>query len=150
VTQETVMPSHLSGGAEVNAAEPSINSPGNSETLARVLADSADQRKASDITILHVAEVSYLADYFVVITAFSKPQVRAVAQLMQANAQEQCGRLPRRIEGLNDASWVLVDFGDVIAHILLPREREYYNLEAFWGHAERLPFTPTPTNNSPI
>jgi ribosome-associated protein len=114
-----------------------------SEALARVLAASADERKGGEITVLHVAEVSYLADYFVFVTAFSKPQVRAIAGLMQASAGEQLNRQPRRIEGMSDASWVLLDFGDVIAHILLPREREYYNLEAFWGHAERLMLPPT-------
>jgi ribosome-associated protein len=149
LTQQILILDQMSGqmptGADLNKAEKTIHS----EALALLLATSADQRKAADITILHVAEVSYLADYFVVVTAFSKPQVRAVAQLMEANAQEQLGRTPRRIEGMSDASWVLLDFGDVIAHVLLPREREYYNLEAFWGHAERLPFTPDPPTFNP-
>jgi ribosome-associated protein len=111
-----------------------------SHTLVMSLATSADERKGAEITILHVAEVSYLADYFVFVTAFSKPQVRAIAQTMEANAKDNLGRVPRRTEGVADATWVLLDYGDVIAHVLLPREREYYNLEAFWGHAERVPF----------
>jgi ribosome-associated protein len=150
LTQEILILDQMSGqmptGADLNKSEKTIHS----EALALLLATSADQRKAADICILHVAEVSYLADYFVVVTAFSKPQVRAVAQLMEANAQEQLGRTPRRIEGMSDASWVLLDFGDVIAHVLLPREREYYNLEAFWGHAERLPFTPDLPTFNPV
>jgi ribosome-associated protein len=111
--------------------------------LARVIAEAADERKGSDIIILHVAEVSYLADYFILVTGFSKPQVRAIVQSIQAAVAEKLQRTPRRIEGLTDSTWVLMDFGEAIVHVLLPREREYYNLEAFWGHAERVPFFST-------
>jgi ribosome-associated protein len=127
MTTETISNRTQPGGAD-------------SHTLALSLAASADERKGAEITILHVAEVSYLADYFVFVTAFSKPQVRAIAQTMEANAKDNLERIPRRIEGVADATWVLLDYGDVIAHVLLPREREYYNLEAFWGHAERIPY----------
>jgi ribosome-associated protein len=109
-------------------------------TLAQTVARAADGRKGADIVILHVGEVSPLADYFVIVTGFSKVQVRAIARSIEEKVEQNLGRLPRRTEGQSEGSWVLQDYGDVIVHILMPREREFYNLEAFWGHAERIEF----------
>nr|WP_242017725.1 MULTISPECIES: ribosome silencing factor [unclassified Trichocoleus] len=105
------------------------------------VATAADDRKASDIVLLNVAEVSYLADYFAIATGFSRVQVRAIAQSIEEKVETQCQRLPLRVEGKAEGSWIVMDYGDVIVHILLPPEREFYNLEAFWGHAERIEFT---------
>ncbi len=113
-----------------------------SETLARTIAEAADDRKGADISVLGVAEVSYLADYFVIVTGFSNTQVRAIARSIENKVAEQWQRYPRRLEGLTDSSWVLIDYGDVIAHVFLKEEREYYNLEAFWGHGDRQSFAP--------
>jgi ribosome-associated protein len=99
-------------------------------------ARAADDRKADNIVLLKVTEVSYLADYFLIATGFSSTQVRAIYQAIAQQVEERLGRLPLRIEGQGEGSWVLVDYGDLIVHILLPEEREFYNLEAFWGHAE--------------
>lgn len=105
-----------------------------------MIADAADDRKADGIQILSVGDVSYLADYFVIASGRSKTQVRAIAQAITAATELHHQRLPTRTEGLSDCTWILLDYGDVIVHILLPKEREYYNLEAFWGHAEVMPF----------
>ncbi|MBD1925046.1 ribosome silencing factor [Trichocoleus sp. FACHB-90] len=112
-----------------------------SQELAMTVATAADDRKASDIVLLNVAEVSYLADYFAIATGFSRVQVRAIAQSIEEKVETQCQRLPLRVEGKAEGSWIVMDYGDVIVHILLPPEREFYNLEAFWGHAERIEFT---------
>jgi ribosome-associated protein len=106
--------------------------------LALTAVQAADDRKGADMSLLRVTEVSLLADYFVIATGFSKAQVRAIANSVTAKVAADLNRTPRHIEGLSDASWVLLDFGDVIVHVLLPQEREFYNLEAFWGHAERI------------
>lgn len=116
-----------------------------SRELALTIAQAADDRKGEDIAILRVGEVSYLADEFVVITGFSKVQVRAIAQAIEQQVQERWQRLPLRMEGFAEGSWILQDYGEVIVHILLPQEREFYNLEAFWGHAERINFQAVPT-----
>ncbi|HIK26488.1 MAG: ribosome silencing factor [Oscillatoriaceae bacterium SKW80] len=115
--------------------------PATSYQLAITIAKAADARKGGDIIILEVAEVSYLADYFVIVTGFSRVQVRAISQSIQEKAEQECNRLPRQIEGQAEGTWVLMDYGDVIVHILMPKEREYYNLEAFWGHARRINFS---------
>ena len=114
-----------------------------SHKLALTIAQAADDRKGGDITILHVADVSYLADYFVVVTGFSNVQVRAIARSIEDKVETEWQQLPLRIEGQAEGNWVLIDYGDVIAHIFMPKEREFYNLEAFWSHAEQVKFSPS-------
>ncbi|MGF1479426.1 MAG: ribosome silencing factor [Cyanophyceae cyanobacterium] len=105
-----------------------------------LIAQAADARKAADIAVLQVSEVSYLADYFVIATGFSKTQVRAIADSIEKKMAEERQKHPLRVAGKAQGSWILLDYGDVIAHIFLPQERDFYNLEAFWGHAQRLDF----------
>jgi ribosome-associated protein len=109
-----------------------------SQHLAWIIAQAADDRKAADITVLKITSVSYLSDYLVIATGFSKTQVRAISDAIQEKVEETCHRYPLRVEGKKEGSWVLQDYGDAIVHIFLPQEREFYNLEAFWGHAERI------------
>lgn len=118
--------------------------PDEARGLILTAAQAADDRKAVDIVLLCVAEVSYLADYFAIFTGFSNVQVRAISQAIADQVEEEWGRLPLRTQGLSDASWVVMDYGDAIIHILKPQEREFYNLEAFWGHAERIEFSTAP------
>ncbi len=101
-------------------------------------AEAADDRKAEDILVIAVGEVSVLADYFVVATGRSKAQVRAIANGIKLKISEEFHREPLRSAGESDAGWILQDYGDVIIHIMMPTEREFYGLEAFWGHAPRV------------
>jgi ribosome-associated protein len=87
-----------------------------------------------------VAEVSYVADYFVMVTGYSRPQVRAIAGAIADQVEQEWQQRPLRTEGQAEGNWLLLDYGDVIVHIMSPKEREFYNLEAFWGHAERIDF----------
>lgn len=109
-----------------------------SAKLAATIAEAASDRKAGEILLLRVAEVSYLADYFVMMSGYSRVQVRAIAQAIEGKVESELQRRPLRIEGKAEGSWVLQDYGDVIVHIMMPKEREFYNLEAFWIHAERI------------
>jgi len=119
------------------------------KALALAIAEAADDRKAGNITILQTGDISYLADYFVIVTGFSNVQVRAIANSIEASAEENLKRLPIRTEGMSEGRWVLKDYGDVIVHIFMPTDREFYDLEAFWGHAERIEFVPTALNGQP-
>ncbi len=114
------------------------------KALALAIAEAADDRKAGDITVLQTGDISYLADYFVIVTGFSNVQVRAIANAIEDAVEEQFERLPLRSEGANEGRWVVKDYGEVIAHIFMPDDRDYYDLEAFWGHAERIEFVPAP------
>ncbi|MEM9276373.1 MAG: ribosome silencing factor [Cyanobacteria bacterium P01_F01_bin.143] len=118
----------------------SSNDEVNSEKMAYAIAEAADDKKAQDIVLLKVTEVSYLADYFVIATGFSKPQLRAICDSIEQKVTDDFGLEPIRIEGKTDGRWVLIDYGEVIVHIFLAEERQFYNLEAFWGHAERIDY----------
>jgi len=122
--------------------KPPVNEEG--KQLALAIANAADDRKAGNIAILQTGDVSYLADYFVIMTGFSKVQVRAIANSIDSAVEDTFERMPLRREGMSEGRWVLLDYGDVIAHIFMPDDREYYDLDAFWGHAERIEFVPTP------
>ncbi len=121
------------------------------------IAQAAADRKGDNLVVLQVSEVSYLADYFVLVTGFSRTQVRAIAQSILDTVAEQSDRDPLRTEGQSESSWILIDYGEVIVHIMLPDEREFYNLEAFWNHGERwrfegdrlLPPLPQPVSPTP-
>ncbi|MDJ0619606.1 MAG: ribosome silencing factor [Calothrix sp. MO_192.B10] len=106
--------------------------------LALTIAAAASDRKAGDLLVLKVADVCYLADYFLMMTGYSRVQVRAIADAIEDKVETECQRLPLRTEGKGEGNWILQDYGDVIVHIMMPKEREFYNLEAFWGHAERV------------
>lgn len=129
----------------VSATKSALRSPDaeteSSGNLAATIAQAASDRKAVDILVLKVAEVSYLADYFVMMTGYSRVQVRAIAQAIEDQVKTDWHRQPLRTEGKAEGSWVLQDYGDVIVHIMMPKEREFYNLEAFWVHAERISLT---------
>ncbi|HEY9640945.1 MAG TPA: ribosome silencing factor [Coleofasciculaceae cyanobacterium] len=112
-----------------------------SRQLAMTIAQAADDRKGGDIALLKVSDVSYIADYFVLVTGFSSNQVRAIARAIEDQVETDWQRLPIRVEGQTDGTWILMDYGDVIVHVFMPKEREFYGLESFWGHAERTLFT---------
>ncbi|MEO0867880.1 MAG: ribosome silencing factor [Cyanobacteria bacterium J06642_11] len=112
--------------------------------LAMAIANAADDRKADDIAILQVGDASYLADYFVIATGFTNVQVRAIARSIESTLETEHDRCPLRTEGNEEGKWVIYDYGEVIAHIFQPREREYYDLESFWGHVKRIEFIPAP------
>lgn len=112
-----------------------------SRELALTIARAAEDRKGGNIVLLKVGDVSVLSDYFIIVTGFSKVQVRAISQSIQDNVEQEWQRRPLRVEGQAQGTWVLLDYGEAIVHILLPHEREFYNLEAFWGHAERIDYT---------
>ncbi|MEM8673247.1 MAG: ribosome silencing factor [Cyanobacteria bacterium P01_G01_bin.67] len=111
-----------------------------SQKLALQIAAAAEDKKAQDIVLLKVNEVSYLADYFVIVTGFSRTQLNAIAESIEERLEEKYDLHPVRVSGKKEGDWIVQDYGDVIVHTFLPEEREYYNLEAFWGHAERIEF----------
>jgi ribosome-associated protein len=102
--------------------------------LAHRIVDTAADKKATDVVLLNVSELTSIADYFVICSGTSDRQVQAIAQSI-VEAGEREGRRPIGVEGLSAARWVLVDFGDVIAHVFTPEERDYYRLERLWGDA---------------
>jgi ribosome-associated protein len=94
----------------------------------------ADDKKAENIVVLNMKGISLVADYFIICHGNSDKQVQAIAREMKEKVSEN-GLEIKRIEGFDEARWVLVDLGDVVAHIFHKDERLYYNLERLWGDA---------------
>ena len=114
-----------------------------SQQLADLAAEACDARKASDIRLIRVDEVSSLADWMVIAGGQSDVQVRAIARSVEDRLETEAERLPLRKEGVQEGRWALLDYGEVIVHVLMPDERGYYDLEAFWSHGETRTFLPS-------
>ena len=94
-------------------------------------------KKARDLVVLEVRELTSIADYFIICSGSSDRQVQSIAQGMEENLSE-AGHSPFSVEGANRGHWVLMDFSDVIVHIFYEPVREFYDLEGLWGHAPRV------------
>jgi ribosome-associated protein len=94
----------------------------------------ADDKRAEDIVVLNMKGISLVADYFIICHGNSDKQVQAIANEMKDKAEE-IGCQIKRVEGFDEAKWILVDLGDIVAHIFHRDERSYYNLERLWGDA---------------
>ena len=94
-----------------------------------------DDKLGKDITILNISNVSSLADYFVIVTGDSTPQVKALMNNTKEKIKDLFQRAPLRVENDLKNRWNLLDYGDVIVHILHRDERETYAIEKFWSNA---------------
>ncbi|MGH2346379.1 MAG: ribosome silencing factor [Chloroflexota bacterium] len=101
---------------------------------ARLMVDAAADKKAQDIVLLDVKSFSSLADYFIVCSASVERQIRAIAEGIE-EALDAVQVPPYRREGTPADGWVLLDYGDVIVHILSTEQRDYYRLEQLWEQA---------------
>lgn len=103
--------------------------------IAKIAVDAAADKKASDILLLDIREVTTIADYFVVCTGQNSRQIQAIAESIDEVLKQKGWQLFQR-EGNPETGWILLDFGDIIIHIFSPNEREYYQLERLWGQAK--------------
>lgn len=106
-----------------------------SHNFACAVAQFLDDKLAKDITILNISNVSSLADYFVIASGDSTPQVKALMENTKEKVKEYFNRRPVRMENDRNNRWNLLDYGDVVIHILHKDERQTYALEKFWSHA---------------
>lgn len=94
-----------------------------------------EERQGADILLLDVSEVTILADYFVIASANSERQLRALAGDISRGLKGDIGR-PLNVEGIPESGWVLIDYGDVVVHLFLPAVRAFYALEELWQTAQ--------------
>lgn len=115
---------------------------GETETVTRskIAARAADAKKAQDIVILDVGEIMGIVESFVIASAPNSRLVRAIVDEVEHEIFEQTGDKPRAVEGLRDASWVLIDYGDLVVHVFLAETREFYDLERLWADVARVPW----------
>jgi ribosome-associated protein len=105
--------------------------------LAHRIVDIASDHKAADIVMLRTAELTTMADYFVICSGRSERQVQAVAGAIVDELRDD-GLRPLGTEGQGSARWVLIDYGSVIVHVFAPEEREFYGLERLWSNAAQV------------
>ena len=109
-----------------------------SKKLAALCRDLADNRKAEDIAVLDVRELSNVTDYFVIASGTSEPHLRAIVDEITTKLRDEHDIRPRAIDGIMPTAWVVLDFFDVIVHVMKKEERERYDLETLWGDAPQV------------
>ena len=106
------------------------------ENILKIAANALNDKKAENISILKIEELSSLAEYFLLATATSSTHVRALTDETEDKLNEQ-GVLPHHIEG-KSTGWNILDYGSVIVHIFTRHDREYYDLDRMWSDAEKI------------
>ena len=114
-----------------------VEIPADAAELAHRIVEIASDKKGSDIVMLRTAELTTMADFFVIASGRSDRQVQALAGAIVDELRDD-GIRPMGIEGKASSRWVLLDFGTVIVHVFAPEEREYYGLERLWSKAAQV------------
>lgn len=109
----------------------------NSLVIARMAVAAAEDKKAKDTVILNLNKLTLIADYFVITSGDSKPQLKAISNFIIRKLKENKIRL-LHYEGKPETGWVLLDYGDVIVHIFSREKRDFYDLEYIWQEAKKI------------
>lgn len=118
------------------------------EDKARIAAEAAAEKKASDVMALRVAELLIVTDYFVLATGATDRQVASIVDEIEDALRERAGAKPIGREGEDEHRWVLLDYGDFVVHVFQPAERDFYRLEKLWSDAPALELSPEIANPS--
>ncbi len=110
------------------------------------IAQAADSLKAEEIAALDLREHTIITDFFLVCTGKSSIQIRSIAERIEERLKEQ-GERKLRMEGYQEATWILMDYGDVVVHVMAAEQRAFYKLEEFWAAAPRIPLNLMPENS---
>lgn len=105
--------------------------------LRKLLLDALDDAKARDPVVLDVRKIAVFTDYMIIVTGTSNRHVTAVADNVIRKLRDQ-GRRPSGVEGMEGGDWVLLDFGEIVVHVMRAQTRDFYNLEKLWSEAKRL------------
>lgn len=109
-----------------------------SKKLALLCRDFADNKKAEDIVVLDVHDLSSVTDYFVIASGTSEPHLRAIVEEITSRLRDEHEIRPVRTDGSTQGFWVALDFFDVIVHVMRTDARERYDLEGLWGDAKKV------------
>jgi len=123
--------------AEEKVPDDRVEIPADAAELAHRIVEIASDKKGNDIVMLRTAELTSMADFFVICSGRSDRQVNALANAIVGELRDE-GIRPMGLEGRQSARWVLLDYGTVIVHIFAPEEREYYGLERLWSKAAQV------------
>ena len=113
------------------------------QALADTVATLAADKKAADIVTLDLRGVAGYTDFFVICSGGTDRQAKAIHDAVHLGLKRDHGQLPRRVEGLSEARWVLMDYFDVVVHVFTPQTRDFYRLEHLWGDVPRVEYDAT-------
>lgn len=105
--------------------------------LRKLIRDALEEAKAREITVLDMRSIAVFTDYMIIVTGTSNRHVVAVADNVIERLTEH-GRRPSGVEGMEGGDWVLLDYGDVVVHVMRAQTRDFYNLEKLWSEARRV------------
>ena len=108
------------------------------KAFVKEIASILDSKKAENISALDVRGLTSLADYFVIATATSDTHAKALADYVEEEIKKHYGEVPHHIEGKEWNRWIVLDYGDVIVHIMLPDVRDYYGIDWLWADAKKV------------
>jgi len=109
----------------------------NSLAIAKIAVAAAEDKKAKDTVILKLSNLTLIADYFVITSGGSEPQLKAITNFIMTKLKENEIRL-LHYEGKPETGWILLDYGDVIVHVFSEEKRDFYNLEYIWQEARKI------------
>ncbi len=115
-----------------------------SKKLALACAEYADNRKGEKIVVLDMSPVSSITDYFVIVTGTSEPHLRAISDEIETKVRDNFGVRPRAVDGTIEGAWMVLDYFDVIVHIMRTDARERYDIEGLWNDAPKVSLAPEP------
>ena len=111
-----------------------------SKFLVLTAARACDEKKAKEITLININKVSYISEWILIAEGLSDVQVRSITNSVENELRENANIEPIRKEGVNEAKWALLDYGDLIINIFQPDIRKFYDLESFWSNGDNLKF----------
>ena len=120
------------------------------EELATRIAEIASDKLAHDVRVFDLREIVSYTDFFVICSGGTERQAKAIHDAIYQELKDVHGRLPRRVEGLTESRWILMDYLDVVVHVFTPETREFYRLEALWGDVPRKHHEPGPEDGVPV
>jgi ribosome-associated protein len=119
--------------------EPKTDAPAlDPETVARLAASYAADKKAMDVACVDLRGAAAYTDFFVICSGGTDRQSKAIHDAIHEGLKKDHGILPRRVEGVSESRWILMDYWDVVIHIFVPDVRDFYRLEQLWGDLPRL------------
>lgn len=109
----------------------------NSLELTKAIAKTLDEKKADKIDVIEIASLTILSDYFVIASSNNTTHVKALADEVEFEIKK-LGRTTQRVEGYQNANWIILDYSDVVVHIFYEETRNYYNLEKLWADGKSI------------
>ena len=131
-------PSYLSKKAQKNQFLAKMFT--DNKSLVLLAAKACDEKKAKDIKLIKIDRVSFISEWILIAEGLSDVQVRSITKSVEGELRDKAKIEPIRKEGINEAKWALLDYGDLIVNIFQPEIRKFYDLESFWSNGDDLTF----------